>query len=64
MGSPFKSGKQEKRYVVNWPSIFKNNLTKKIESAEELYSPFKRLFGEFKDLKEYDQKKHENTLNL
>jgi len=61
---PLKSGKQEKRYVVNWPCIFKNNFTKKIESAAELYSPFKRLFGEFKDLKEYDRKKHENTFKF
>jgi len=61
---PLKSGKQEKRYVVNWPSMFKNNFTKKIESAEEFYSPFKRLFGEFKDLKEYDRKKHENTFKF
>jgi hypothetical protein len=61
---PLKSEKQEKRYVVNWPSIFKNNFTKNIESAEEFYSPFKRLFGDFKDLRDYDRKKHENTFKF
>jgi hypothetical protein len=61
---PLKSGKQEKRYVVNWPSIHKDNFTMKLESAEDLYSPFRRLFGEFKNLREHDRKKHKNTFGF
>lgn len=61
---PLKNNKRKKGVVINWPCIFKHNFMKKPKSVEELYSPFRHMFGEYRELKEEVKLKHINTFNF
>ncbi len=52
---PLKDNRVQRRYVINWPWIFRDNFTVKPVSLEMFYQAFEPLFGPFDGLQEMEK---------
>jgi hypothetical protein len=62
---PLKHENSVRRYVINWPSVYRKNFTVTPPIyVEQFYRPFEEDFGKYSELPEVIKKKYVNTVDF